>query len=86
MDVSLLPIAKVTVARLLADWNAESPMDVTPAGTIAVPVHALWRRTELSVIVIVPRIEHGTVVVAASATVPRTSNTIMQIRKSVNRR
>lgn len=32
MDVSLLPAAKVTVARLRALENAEFPMDVTPTG------------------------------------------------------
>jgi hypothetical protein len=40
MDVSLLPAAKVTVARLLAFANAESPMDVTPAGMV-IAVRAL---------------------------------------------
>ena len=34
MDVSLLPAAKVTVARLLALLNAPAPMDVTPAGMV----------------------------------------------------
>ena len=34
MDVSLLPAAKVTVARLLVAKNALSPIDVTPAGMI----------------------------------------------------
>jgi hypothetical protein len=34
MDLSLLPAAKVTVARLRAFENAESPMDVTPAGMV----------------------------------------------------
>jgi hypothetical protein len=106
MDVSLLPAAKVTVARLralenaespmdvtptgmmmavsaLAYANAESPMDVTPAGTLAMPLHELWRLTELFVIVKVPRIEHATVVVAACATVPCNPNNITLIRSSV---
>ena len=34
MDVSLLPAAKVTVARALAPKNAEFPMEVTPAGMV----------------------------------------------------
>ena len=34
MDVSLLPAAKVTVARLFAFWNALGPMDVTPTGMV----------------------------------------------------
>jgi len=34
MDVSWLPAAKVTVARLLVSWNAKLPMDVTPAGMV----------------------------------------------------
>jgi len=34
MDVSWLPVAKVTVASLLAPKNAKSPMDLTPAGMV----------------------------------------------------
>ena len=34
MDVSLLPVAKVTVARLVAPENVSAPMDVTPAGMV----------------------------------------------------
>jgi hypothetical protein len=34
MDVSLLPAAKVTVARLLVLANAESSINVTPAGMV----------------------------------------------------
>jgi hypothetical protein len=40
MDVSLLPAAKVTVARALASSKAPAPMDVTPAGMV-IPVRAL---------------------------------------------
>jgi hypothetical protein len=34
MDVSSLPAANVTVARLLAPSNVKFPMDVTPAGMV----------------------------------------------------
>jgi hypothetical protein len=34
MDVSWLPVAKLTVAMLVAPLNASSPMDVTLAGMV----------------------------------------------------
>ena len=82
MDVT--PAGMVIAVSERAYANAPGPMDVTPAGTITVPLHALWRRTELSVIVIVPLVEHATIFVAACATVPCNSNTIILMRRSVS--
>jgi hypothetical protein len=82
MDVT--PAGMVIAVSALAFENALAPIDVTPAGIRAMPVHALWRRTELSVIVIVPLTEHATIFVAACATVPCNSNTIIQIRRKVS--
>jgi hypothetical protein len=82
MDVT--PAGMVMAVRANAFKNALAPMDVTSAGTVAMPVQPLWPLTALFVILNVPPIEHATVVVAACATVPRTANTIIQIKSSVN--
>ena len=81
--MEVTPAGMVMAVSALASENALAPINVTPAGTVAVPVQLLLRITELFVIVNVPRIEHATVVVAACATVPCNSNTIILMRRSV---
>ena len=69
MDVT--PAGMVMAVSALAPKNAFFPMDVTHAGTVAMPVHPLWPLTAmLFVIVNVPLIEHAGVLVAVAMVRP----------------
>jgi hypothetical protein len=81
MDVT--PTGMVIAVRSLPA-NASSPMDVTPAGMVAMPAQNMPSVTTVSVMVNVPLSEHASVVVVACASVPFNPNNIILMRSSVN--
>ena len=68
--MSVTPAGMVIAVRALAPENAFAPMDVTPAGTVAMPVQPFCPLTALFVIVNVPPPEHAGVLVAVAMVRP----------------